>query len=73
VTWVSLVILVSMALACVPFALLRNIPDFRTYVLVTIGGALIAIALGVAGTAISDLRKARDAAALAAASAEARP
>ena len=73
VPYVAIVILISVALACVPFALLRNIPDARTFVLVTIAGGVIAFVVGLIGTAMADRRTARDAAALAAAFAPGRP
>ena len=73
VPYVLIVIVLAVAAACVPFTILHNIPDARTFVLVAVGGSVIAIAVGVLATAISDRRGARDAAALAAAFAADRP
>jgi len=73
VPYVLIVILLAVAAACVPFTILHNIPDARTFVLVAVAGSMIAIGLGVLATAIATRREAGDAAALAAAFADDRP
>ena len=71
--WVLIVLVLSIALACVPFTILHSIPDARTFVLVTVAGGVIAVVAGAIGTRIADRRRVRDAAALAAAFTDYRP